>query len=90
MEDRAVIKNAVVHLHGRLPLLADLRAVPQPRDLSLIATNVRTRDGKRPSFAEDPSGWFLIPLREVVVIELPAHALDDGATLGDRRLSVED
>jgi hypothetical protein len=69
-----VIKNAVIHFSGRLPLLADLRGLPGANDTSVLASNLRTRDGKRPTFAEEPGSWFLIPLREVFVIELPAGA----------------
>jgi hypothetical protein len=70
-----VIRNATIHFSGRLPLVADLRALPAPADLSVLATNVRTRDGKRPSFADATDSWFVIPLREVLVIELPQAAM---------------
>ena len=66
----------MIHFNGRQPMLADLRSLPGPRDVSVLATNVRTRDGKRPSFVEEIESWFLIPLREVVVIELPSDVLD--------------
>lgn len=81
-DDWPVIKDVVMHLHGRLPLLVDLRQLPGPHDLSVLATNVRTRDGKRPSFAEETGSWFLFPLRDVMVIELPPDVLEtpaDGA-----------
>ena len=74
-----------------MPLLADLRRLPAPTDQSVLATNVRTRDGKRPSFADDTASWFIIPLREIVVIELPADVLeiapepDQPADAGGRR-----
>jgi hypothetical protein len=71
-----VIRNAVIHFNGRLPLLADLRELPGPAAQSLLATNVRTRDGKRPSFADATDSWFLIPLHEVLAIELPGNLLE--------------
>jgi hypothetical protein len=73
---RQVIRNVTLHFNGRLPLVADLRAVPGATDQSVLATNVRSRDGKRPSFADASDSWFVIPLREVLVIELPAAALE--------------
>jgi hypothetical protein len=71
-----VIRSAIIHFSGRLPLVADLRNLPDPSDQSVLATNVRTRDGKRPSFADDTESWFLIPLREVLAIELPSSLFD--------------
>ncbi|CAN5664075.1 hypothetical protein BH23CHL7_BH23CHL7_14650 [soil metagenome] len=71
-----MIRNAIIHFNGRLPLLADLRDLPGPADQSLLATNVRTRDGKRPSFADAIDSWFLVPLREVLAIELPSNLLE--------------
>jgi hypothetical protein len=71
-----VIKNAVIYFSGRLPMVADLRAVPAPTDLTMLVTNLRTRDGKRPSFADSSESWFVLPLREVMAIELPPGALE--------------
>lgn len=56
--------------------MGDLRELPGSTDLNVLATNLRTKDGKRPSFADSSDRWFVIPLREVLVIELPADALD--------------
>jgi hypothetical protein len=83
-QTRHVIKDVVIHLQGRLPLLADLHQVPGPTDLLLRASNVRTRDGKRPTFAEETDSWFLIPVHQVTVIELPQSALDGLASTGAR------
>jgi hypothetical protein len=68
--------TAVFHFNGRLPLMGDLRELPGPADLNVLATNLRTKDGKRPTFADSSDAWFLIPLREVLVIELPSDVLD--------------
>ena len=68
----AVIRDAVLHLTGKLPLLVDLHAPPAAGDVSLLATNVRTRDGKRPTFAENTDSWFVIPLREGEVMLVTA------------------
>ncbi|HVM30534.1 MAG TPA: hypothetical protein VM305_07175 [Candidatus Limnocylindrales bacterium] len=70
-----MIKNAVIYFSGRLPMVADLRALPAPSDMTVLATNLRTRDGKRPSFADSSESWFILPLREVMAIELPRDAI---------------
>jgi hypothetical protein len=71
-----VIRNAIIHLQGKLPVLADLRAAPTALDHGLLCTNLRTRDGKRPSFIDDPQAWFLIPIHEVTILELPVGSLE--------------
>ena len=71
-----MIRAAIIHLQGKLPVVADLRAAPRSSDQGVICTNMRTRDGKQPSFIEDSSGWFLIPMHEITVIELPVDAYD--------------
>ncbi|HEY7598738.1 MAG TPA: hypothetical protein VH741_02335 [Candidatus Limnocylindrales bacterium] len=71
-----MIHNAVIHLAGKLPVLADLRAAPSPSDQALLCTNLRTRDGKKPSFIDDTNAWFLIPIHEVTILELPEDTFD--------------
>jgi hypothetical protein len=71
-----VIKNAVIYFTGRLPIVADLRALPAPSDMTILATNLRTRDGKRPTFADSSESWFIMPLRDVMAIELPRDSLE--------------
>lgn len=70
-----MIRNVVIHLQGKLPVVGDLPALPAVTDQAMLCTNLRTTDGKRPSFIEDTHGWFLIPLHEVTIVELPADAL---------------
>jgi hypothetical protein len=95
MDTWRVIRDAVIHLSGKLPLLADLHAVPGPTDLTVLCTNLRTRDGKRPTFVEDTQAWFVIPMREVTIIELPIGGVDprsgeeiEAAPLTGRELTV--
>lgn len=71
-----MIRNVRIHLEGALPVLADLRALPEATDVSLMCTNMRTTDGKRPSFIEHSESWFVIPLSVVRFVELPATALE--------------
>jgi hypothetical protein len=71
-----VIRGAIIHLQGKLPVVADLAAPPARTDLGVVCTNLRTRDGKRPTFIDDQQGWFLIPMHEITIVELPRDAFD--------------
>jgi hypothetical protein len=67
-----VIKNVIVHLANELPILVDLLEAPTPTAQSVRCTNVRTVDGKRPSFVNDPKSTFVLPWHVVRLIEVPA------------------
>jgi hypothetical protein len=68
---RRVIKNAILHLVGEQPMLADLVARPQPTDVGLLCTNLRTIDGKRPRSVEHPDALFVIPMATLRLLEIP-------------------
>ena len=70
-----VIRNAVIHQAGQLPLVADLKDLPGMGDVNLVCTNVRTTDGKRPTFIDEGSNWFVIPLVTVRFIEVPRASM---------------
>jgi hypothetical protein len=76
-----MIRNVVIHMQGDQPLLADIEALPSAADACLVCTNVRTNDGKKPTFIDHTNSWFLIPLIHVRFVEIPAGALAslDGA-----------
>lgn len=74
-----VIRNVRVHLEGGLPVVVDLQMLPGPADVSLLCTNMRTTDGKRPTFIEHTQSWFVIPLAVVRFVELPSDALEIAA-----------
>jgi hypothetical protein len=67
-----VIRNAVLHLLNEQPLLADLPTPPAPGDVALICTNLRTKDGKRPFFADSSASTFVFPLTQMRFVEIPA------------------
>jgi hypothetical protein len=67
-----VIKDAVLHLLNEQPLLADLPAEPQPGDLVLVCTNLRTTNRKRPHFVDDPASTFVFPYSQVRFVEMPS------------------
>ena len=71
-----MINNARIHLEGELPVLADLNAMPGPLDVSLLCTNLRTTDGKQPTFIHHSASWFVIPLAVVRFVEMPASAVE--------------
>lgn len=74
-----MIANVVIHLANDLPLLVDLYELPGPTDLSVRCTNVRTVDGKRPSFVHDRASTFVFPLSVVRMIEAPAAVTGESA-----------
>lgn len=74
-----VIANVYVHLVNELPLLVDAFELPGPNDRNLRCTNVRTVDGKRPTFVHDARSTFVFPMSVVRMIEAPSetHAVAD-------------
>jgi hypothetical protein len=69
-----VIRNAVIHIMNEQPLLADLLTTPGPADISLICTNLRTMNGKRPVFVDNEHSVFVFPYGQVRFLEVPAGA----------------
>lgn len=70
-----MIRNVVIHQAGQLPVVADVRELPSQGDVNLICTNIRTVDGKRPTFIDHTDSWFLIPLVTVRFLEVPKGAM---------------
>jgi hypothetical protein len=73
-ETRRVIKSVIVHIANELPIMVDLYEAPGPTASSVRCTNVRTVDGKRPTFIHDPRSTFLLPWHVIRLIEVPAGA----------------
>jgi hypothetical protein len=69
-----VIRNAVIHIANEQPLLADLYAMPVTTDVSLVCTNVRMLDGKKPVFVDRSTSVFVFPYLHVRFIEIPSSA----------------
>jgi hypothetical protein len=70
-----VIRNAVIHLANEQPLLADLFAPPSGADVSLVCTNLRTLNGKRPVFADAADSLFVSPYAHTRFVEISSAAL---------------
>jgi hypothetical protein len=54
--------------------VVDLIEEPKPGDISLICTNVRTLDGKRPVFIDQVDSTFVFPYVSVRFVEIPSGA----------------
>lgn len=84
----AVIR-AILHLMNDQPLAVDLLEEPKPSDQSVVCTNVKTIDGKRPVFIDFSSSTFVFPIAMVRFVEIPTETAEaDGsrplmAALGD-------
>lgn len=79
-----MIQNVIIHLVNDLPIVADLDDMPAPGDRSILCTNVRTVDGKRPNFVHDRHSRFVFPMSVVRLIEAPAEGSDIAEDLADR------
>ena len=77
-----MIRNAVIHIANEQPLVADLYEMPAATDVSLICTNVRMLDGKKPVFIDHANSVFVFPYGTIRFLEILAGAatgLDDAA-----------
>lgn len=55
--------------------MADVEELPTGTDLVIRCVNVRTVDGKRPSFVHDMANTFVLPLSTIRMIEAPPGAI---------------
>lgn len=69
-----MIRNVVIHIANEQPLLADLYDMPGATDISLVCTNVRMLDGKKPLFIDHASSTFVFPYLHIRFIEILAGA----------------
>jgi len=75
-----VIRNAVIHLVGDQPLVADLFELPASTDQGLVCTNLRTLTGQRPVFADHIESVFFFPYSHIRFVEIAPGS--QGATAG--------
>ena len=57
------------------PLMADLYAMPEASDAGLVCTNLRSIDGKRPTFIDRSESTFFFPYLVIRFIEVPEGSL---------------
>lgn len=62
--------RAILHLLNDQPLAVDLLEDPKPSDLSIVCTNVRSIDGKRPVFIDFSGSTFVFPMQMIRFIEI--------------------
>ena len=74
-----MIRGAVVHMIGEQPLLVDLESLPGAADVALVCTNMRSTNGKRPSFIDAIDSTFVIPYSQIRFVEIAVEALGDRA-----------
>ena len=67
-----MIRNVVIHIANEQPLLADLYEMPAPSHVSLVCTNVRMLDGKKPIFIDHADSVFVFPYVTIRFIEILA------------------
>jgi len=82
-DTRSVISNVIIHLVNELPIMVDLESLPSGADRSVTCTNVRTVDGKRPSFVHDRHSTFIFPMDMVRLIEAPISMESTAVLLGE-------
>ena len=65
-----MIRNVVVHIANEQPLVADLYEMPTAADVSLVCTNIRSPDGKKPIFIDHAQSVFVFPYLTIRFIEI--------------------
>ena len=93
-----MIRNVVIHITNEQPLLADLYDMPGATDISLVCTNVRMLDGKKPLFIDHASSTFVFPYLHIRFIEilagaatgLPDQPADESEAAVDAPVEVEE
>ena len=70
-----MIRNIVLHLHGELPLKADIESLPTAADAGLLCTNLRTMEGRKPNSTEFLDSVFLVPYNMIRFLEIPRDAI---------------
>ena len=81
-----MIRDVVIHMANDQPLRCDLAELPTAADACLVCTNVRSLDGKKPTFIDRSDSWFLFPLGRVLFVEMPAGA--GGEMPGDEAAAI--
>jgi hypothetical protein len=75
--------RVVVHIHNEDPFLAEMDAMPDPRDNFVVLRNPRRRDGRSLTFVTEGATHFLYPWSRISFIEV----LESGPAPGQRLLT---
>ena len=76
LQNRQLIRGAVLHLANDQPILIDLFGLPSPAEPVLICTNLRTMTGKRPVWADHIESIFYFPWAVIRFVELPPNSTE--------------
>ena len=68
--------RAILHLLNDQPLAVDLVEMPSPADVTVICTNLRTIDGKKPVFIDFATSTFAFPMAAIRFVEIPTGVAD--------------
>jgi hypothetical protein len=79
-----MIRNVVLHLHGELPLKADIESLPTAADAGLLCTNLRTLEGRKPLSTEFLDSVFLVPYNMIRFLEIPRASIDQAGLMSER------
>jgi hypothetical protein len=78
-----MIRNVILHLHGELPMKADVESLPTAADAGLLCTNLRTLEGRKPVSTEYLDSVFLLPYSTIRFIEIPRAAIHESGLDAD-------
>lgn len=78
-----MIRNVILHLHGELPMKADVESLPTAADAGLLCTNLRTLEGRKPISTEFLDSVFLLPYNIIRFIEIPRAAIHESGLDAD-------
>jgi len=79
-----MIRNVVLHLHGELPMKADIESLPTAADAGLLCTNLRTMEGRKPLSTEFLDSVFLVPYNMIRFIEIPRESIGQATPSAER------
>jgi len=78
-----MIRNVILHLHGEMPMKADIESLPTAADAGLLCTNLRTTEGRKPISTEFLDSVFLLPYNVIRFIEIPRESIHDAGLDAD-------
>jgi hypothetical protein len=78
--------RAVIHPMNEQPLIVELLEMPTAGDASIVCTNVRTLDLKRPKYIDRSGSTFVFPLDSIRFVEV--YSTSEG-TAEDGPVEVE-
>jgi hypothetical protein len=70
-----MIRDVVLHMHNDQPLVADIESLPTADDNTLVCTNLRTIEKRKPLTVDNTDSVFIIPLMFIRFIEIPRAAI---------------